>query len=235
MTLLELDSVHAGYGGTQIVRDVSIAVAPGESVALLGRNGMGKTTLLRAIFGLADRSAGEVRIDGRPLAPRRPERLARQGLTLVPDDRGVFPRLTVAENLRLAASLGAAEQHGAPEQALRAFPELELRRDQPAGQLSGGLQQQLALARAFSTGARLIAVDELSQGIQPSIIEILAEELIRVNRELGLALLIVDQSPALALRICSRVVVLEQGRVVVDAASSEILAGGEAFHDLLVI
>ena len=229
--LLEVENLVAGYGSARIVNDVSFAVAEGETVALLGRNGMGKSTLLRAIFGLAQRFEGEVRVGSRVVAPRRPELIARLGLTLVPDDRGVFPRLTVEENLRLA-SLGAAGAGDSRLDPLAPFPELRERARQPAGALSGGLQQQLAIARALSARPRMIAVDELSQGVQPSIVESLAVALMRVSDEHGIALLIVDQSPALATRICGRALIMEKGRIAADVASATATSD---YIDLLVV
>ncbi|MGH3321465.1 MAG: ABC transporter ATP-binding protein [Streptosporangiaceae bacterium] len=234
--LLELEGVTGGYGSVTIVSDVSLSLREGETLALLGRNGMGKTTLLRAIFGLADRHTGSVRVDGEELPPRHPELLARRGLTLVPDDRGVFPRLTVEENLELARLIARRRGAAVPsKQALGPFPELERRRGQPAGELSGGLQQQLAIARALGAGARLVAVDELSQGIQPSIVEALVSVLERITRELGVALVLVDQSPPLALRLCERAVILNKGAIAVDSTSAEIAARGEDYMDLLVV
>ncbi len=234
--LLEVERLSAGYAGSSVVDQVSFSVGEGETVALLGRNGMGKTTLLRAIFGLAEHHGGTVRVDGVPLPPRRPELLARRGVTLVPDDRGVFPRLTVAENLQLAGLAGG--RRGGARAALdplELFPELRRRGRQPAGELSGGLQQQLALARALAAAPRLVAIDELSLGIQPSIVRQLAEGLDRVSKELGVALLVVDQSPALTLRICRRALIMRKGAIAVDAPSDELAASGAQYLDLLVI
>ena len=230
--LLEVERLSAGYAGSRVVDQVSLSLGEGETVALLGRNGMGKTTLLRAIFGLAERHGGTVRVDGTPLPARRPELLARRGLTLVPDDRGVFPRLTVAENLQLAGLAGAGRVAVDP---LELFPELRRRGRQPAGELSGGLQQQLALARALAAAPRLVAIDELSLGIQPSIVRQLAEGLERISKTLGVALLIVDQSPALALRICRRALIMRKGTVALDVPSDELAASGDQYLDLLVI
>jgi ABC-type branched-subunit amino acid transport system ATPase component len=200
--LLSARNVSGGYGAILIVNNISFDLDCGETLAVLGRNGMGKTTLLRALVGLADRLAGEVLIDKQPLPARNPQALARRGITYVPDDRGVFSRLTIAENIRLAQLTGYAPSK---VDVYALFPALKARVDQPAGTLSGGQQQQLAIARALSTGPRLLIIDELSQGLQPSIVQDLTHALIAVARESGLALILVDQNPELAMRLCRRV------------------------------
>jgi branched-chain amino acid transport system ATP-binding protein len=229
--LLEARSIAGGYRAIRIVRDVSLEIDSGETLAVLGRNGVGKTTLLRTLMGLADRFNGEIRVTGRPIAPRDPRALARAGVTFVPDDRGVFARLTVGENIRLARDAAYAN---AELDVFALFPDLKRRRDQPSGTLSGGQQQQLAFARALATGPRLLIVDELSQGLQPSIVQSLAEALRTVTRAKGLALILVDQNPELAMRICNRVMVMERGQVVA-AGSSTALANNPSFLDLLVV
>ena len=140
----------------------------------------GKTTLLRTVMGLADRQAGEILIDGQPVPARAPTAMARLGITFVPDDRGVFSRLSVAENLRLARLSAYAKPSTDP---LQLFPDLRTRLSQAAGTLSGGQQQQLAIARALATGPRLLIIDELSQGLQPSIVQLLSESLRTVTKE----------------------------------------------------
>jgi ABC-type branched-subunit amino acid transport system ATPase component len=229
--LFEARSIVGGYRAIRIVKDVSLEVDSGETLAVLGRNGVGKTTLLRTLMGLADRFGGEIRVTGQPIAPRDPRALARAGVTFVPDDRGVFPRLTIGENIRLARDAAYAK---AEFDIFALFPDMKTRLDQPAGSLSGGQQQQLALARALATGPRLLIVDELSQGLQPSIVQSLAEALITVTRAKGLALILVDQNPELAMRICDRVMVMERGQVVA-AGSSATLGADPSFLDLLVV
>jgi branched-chain amino acid transport system ATP-binding protein len=229
--LFEARSIVGGYRAIRIVRNVSLQIDAGKTLAVLGRNGAGKTTLLRTLVGLADRFEGDVEVAGRPIAPRDPGALARAGVTFVPDDRGVFPRLTIGENIRLARSAAYASTDF---DVLALFPDLQRRIEQPAGTLSGGQQQQLALARALSTGPRLLIVDELSQGLQPSIVQSLAEALRAVTREKGLALILVDQNPELAMRVCDRVMVMERGQVVADG-SSAALASDPSFLELLVV
>jgi ABC-type branched-subunit amino acid transport system ATPase component len=217
--LVSARNLVGGYKAIRIVNGVSFELGAGETLALLGRNGVGKTTLLRAIAGLADRFEGDVVIDGVAIAPRDPRPLSRLGVAFVPDDRGVFPRLTVEENIDLAR-LVAYRPSAIDPFAL--FPDLARRRRQPAGTLSGGQQQQLALGRALATGPRLLIVDELSQGLQPSIVRDLAEALASVTRESGLALILVEQNPELAMRICQRVIVMERGEIVASGASATL-------------
>jgi len=229
--LVSARGIVGGYGGVHIVNGVSFDLRAGETLAILGRNGVGKTTLLRTLVGLADRLSGEVVVDGQPVAPRDPRAMARLGVTYVPDDRGVFPRLTIAENLELARRCAYAPS---PVDVYALFPDLAPRRDQPAGTLSGGQQQQLAIARALAMGPRLLVVDELSQGLQPSIVQSLTQALRRATQELGLALALVDQNPQLAMQICERVMVMQRGEVVA-AGESATLASDRSFLDLLIV
>lgn len=231
MMLLSARDIVGGYGAIRIVNGVSFALEAGETLAILGRNGVGKTTLLRTLVGLADRFSGALEIDGQPVPPRAPRRLARFGVTFVPDNRGVFPRLTVAENIELARSCAYA---ATPVDVFALFPDLSTRRDQPAGTLSGGQQQQVAIARALALGPRLLIIDELSQGLQPSIVQSLTRALIEVSRQNGLTLVLVDQNPQLAMQICEKVMVMQRGEVVASGASAA-LADDKSFLDLLIV
>ncbi|MDX3192995.1 ATP-binding cassette domain-containing protein [Streptomyces sp. MN03-5084-2B] len=209
--MLTVTALSGGYGQANVVREVDFALGAGEVVALLGRNGMGKTTLLRTVFGLADRQGGEIAFDGRPVPPGRPDVLARLGASLMPEDRGVFPTLTVEENLALATRRSftpAADPY-------ELFPLLTERRRQPAGTLSGGQKQQLGIARALLAGRRLVVVDELTQGLQPSVVHDVVAALERVAAS-GVAVLVVDQQPDRTLDWCHRVLLMESGRLVLD-------------------
>jgi ABC-type branched-subunit amino acid transport system ATPase component len=229
--LFSARDIVGGYGAVRIVNGVSFDLRRGETLAILGRNGVGKTTLLRTLVGLADRPSGSVLVDGRAVAPRDPRTMARLGVTFVPDDRGVFPRLTIAENIDLARRLAFAP---AALDVFVLFPDLAPRRDQPAGTLSGGQQQQLAIARALTLGPQLLIVDELSQGLQPSIVQSLTRALVQATRVGGLALVLVDQNPQLAMQICERVMVMQRGEVVASGASAT-LGTDKSFLDLLVV
>jgi branched-chain amino acid transport system ATP-binding protein len=221
--LLELREVEARYGPVQALHGVSLAVEEGEIAAVLGANGAGKTTTLRAVSGTVRRS-GEIRFAGKSIARRGPESTARLGIAHVPEGRGVFPELTVRENLRL----GAYIRRGRVDADLRAmaghFPWLEARRDQQAGTLSGGEQQMLSLARALMQRPRLLLLDEPSLGLAP----IVVAEIFRIVRELnereGLTVLVVEQNAAIALETASRAFVLEVGRVALSGESAALRA-----------
>lgn len=229
--LLDIKGLSGGYKDIEIVSEVSLTLHEGETLALLGRNGTGKTTFLRMIMGLADRSRGTISIDGVPLPPRSPAKLSKAGVTFIPDTRGVFARLTVGENLRLARMNA---YRPCTLNVFSYFPDLVPRSEQLAGTLSGGLQQQVAIARALMTGARLIIIDELTQGLQPSIVELLVDVLVAVSAQQGIALLLVDQNPQLAMSICRRVMVLDHGRQAISGSSSELSADSR-LTDLLVV
>ncbi|MBP2328371.1 ABC-type branched-subunit amino acid transport system ATPase component [Kibdelosporangium banguiense] len=209
--MLELTDVSAGYGQAKVVRDVTVHIGQGEMVALLGRNGMGKTTLLHAVFGLADRHAGNITLARHTVPSGRPDLLARWGATLMPEDRGVFPNLTITDNLRLANRKGFRPAVDPRE----LFPLLTDRRDQLAGTLSGGQKQQVGIARAILAGQSLIAIDELTQGLQPSLVRAVLEAL-RTITTTGVTVVVVDQHAALLLEYCPRTVVMQAGRAVFD-------------------
>ncbi|MBO0877296.1 MAG: ATP-binding cassette domain-containing protein, partial [Pseudonocardia sp.] len=202
----------------------------GEIIGLLGRNGVGKTTLLNSVFGLCPRFGGEIRIDGVDVPPGRPEVLARAGFTLLPDDRGVFGRLTVAENLRLARRAGYVP----PVDVQAVYPLLAERARQPAGTLSGGQKQQVGLARAILAGSRLIAIDEFSQGLQPSVVEDSMAALRALARS-GVAVIVVEQGPDIPLRLCDRIVVMVRGSIALDAPAARLRDESVRLTDLLVV
>jgi branched-chain amino acid transport system ATP-binding protein len=221
--LLELERVEARYGQVQALRGVSLAVEEGEIAAVLGANGAGKTTTLRAISGTV-RRAGEIRFRGESIARRGPEATARLGIAHVPEGRGIFPDLTVWENLRLGAYVRRGRVDGDLRAMVDYFPWLEARRDQPAGTLSGGEQQMLALARALMQRPRLLLLDEPSLGLAPKIVA----EIFRIVRELnerdGLTVLVVEQNAVIALEAARHAFVLEVGRVALSGESADLRA-----------
>jgi branched-chain amino acid transport system ATP-binding protein len=217
--MLELRGIEAGYGGHIVLRDVSLAVQPGTVVAVLGPNGAGKTTLLRVASGLLRPSAGAVVLGGEDVTRTRPYARARRGLCHIPEGRGIYPTLTVRENLVLHSRKG--EEAAALDRATSAFPVLGEKFRQPAGQLSGGQQQMLSLVRAYLTSPRLVLVDEASMGLAPVVVDQIFEFLGQIAAS-GTALLIVEQYVNRALALAHSVYVLNKGGVVFTGKPGEI-------------
>jgi len=222
MPLLELCGVAARYGPLQALHGIDLSVGEGEIVAVLGANGAGKTTTLRAISATV-RTSGEIVFAGERL-PRHPEAVARAGIAHVPEGRGTFAQLSVEENLRLGAHVrrDRAGVKADRERVLRRFPILAERRRQAAGTLSGGEQQQLALARALMQRPRLLLLDEPSLGLAPLVVAGFYDVVRELNEQEGLSVLVVEQNASLALASSSRAYVLEVGRVVIDGPSSAL-------------
>ena len=217
MRVLELDSVSCGYGPSVVVRNLDLHIDGGEVVALLGANGAGKTTTLLTIAGVLPAAGGEIRFLGERIERWPAPRVARHGAVLVPDDRGLFPKLTVRENLALSAPRTRSD--GDP---LTLFPELQDRLTTPAGLLSGGQQQMLAIARALQRSPKLLLVDELSFGLAPVIVQRLVPVLRTVADETGAAVLLVEQHVHLGLAIAERAYVLSHGNLTLTAPAAEL-------------
>lgn len=217
--MFELRNVTAGYGGTVVLRDISLAVPPSSVVALLGSNGAGKTTLLRVASGLLRPWTGQVVIDGQDLTNSPPHSLVDRGLCHVPEGRGVFPSLTVEENLRLQAAAGGEEE--AFELVADVFPRLRERRHQKAGTMSGGEQQMLALARAYVQSPSVVLLDEVSMGLAPLLVDEIFDFLGRLADQ-GTSLLLVEQYVARALHIADYVYLLERGRLAFSGEPAEL-------------
>jgi branched-chain amino acid transport system ATP-binding protein len=211
--LLDVQGLCAWYGRAQILFEVSLQVAPGEVVALMGRNGAGKSTTMKAVAGLMARTAGTVRFDGRDIAAMAPHRIARAGMGWVPEDRRIFTDLTVLENLEVGRQPPRA---GAPtwsiERVFALFPNLAQMPDRPGGRMSGGEQQMLTVARTLMGNPRLVLLDEPSEGVAPLIVEQMARSINEMKRE-GLAVLLSEQNLNFADRVSDRVYVLEKGQV----------------------
>ncbi|MEM6678245.1 MAG: ABC transporter ATP-binding protein [Pseudomonadota bacterium] len=224
--LLEIEDLHAGYGTVEVLRGVSLSVAHGEVVTLLGRNGMGKTTTVRTLFGLLPATAGVIRIDGQPMTGSPPHRMARAGLGLVPEGRQVFPTLSVEENLRAAARPVTAT--GAPGRwdlaaCYAFFPRLAERRESPGARLSGGEQQMLAIARALMTNPRLLVLDEATEGLAPLVRAEIWDRLGALKAE-GEAILVIDKNLAALERLADAHVILERGETVWRGRAQDLAA-----------
>jgi branched-chain amino acid transport system ATP-binding protein len=221
--MLEVRGLHAYYGQSEALHGLDFGLDEGGIVTLLGANGAGKTTTLRALCGMV-RTSGEIRFDGKPIAGRATEEVVRLGIAHVPEGRGTFVRLTVEENLQLGAM--ARRDRAQIARDLEAvyghFPRLRERRAQQAGTLSGGEQQMLAVGRALMLRPKLMLLDEPSFGLAPLVVEELFAILGEVNRELGVAMLIVEQNAALALELAEHAYLLETGRVVMDGPAAVI-------------
>ncbi len=229
-TLLEARGLRTGYGRLPVVFNVDLEVKEGEIVALLGPNGAGKTTTLRALSGMLPLMAGEVRLDGTSLNGSAPNKIARDGIVHVPQGRGIFPNLRVDETLRLACAMAGirrAEVDARVADMYEVFPRLYERRTQLAGTLSGGEQQMLAIARGLIMKPRLLMIDEMSQGLAPTIVQSLFN-IVRSLPEQGVSVLIVEQFVTHALAVASRAYVLEKGEVAFSGKAAE-LAGDESF------
>jgi len=218
--ILELRDIRAGYGPIEVVHGISLAVPAGSVMALLGPNGGGKTTLLNVCAGTLAPSGGDVRFDGAPVTSLSADARARLGMCTVPEGRGIFPNLSVRENLLMATQVGVPMDH-IENVAFAQFPQLAVRRKQLAGTLSGGEQQMLALARAFATDPKLLLLDELSLGLAP----IVVAELYHKVRELaagGLSILLVEQFARTALPIADSAAVVLQGVIAQQGTPSEM-------------
>jgi len=220
--LLQAESLHTFYGESHVLQGVSIAVHAGESVGLLGRNGMGKTTLIRSLLGLVRAARGRVHVRGVDRSRARAYEIARQGIAYVPEGRGIFPNLSVRENLVMAARAGVGgKRDWTLERTLATFPRLAERLQHGGAQLSGGEQQMLSIGRALMTNPDLLILDEATEGLAPLVV---AEiwRIVGAIRKTGIASLIVDRNYRLVLAHTDRCVVMEKGKLVFDGQSADV-------------
>ena len=228
--MLSLQEVHVHIGKLHILQGVSLEVKAGECAALLGRNGVGKTTTLRAIMGLLRRSAGKVEFDGFNLANCEPHEIPRRGMGYVPQGRGIFPNLTVLENLCIA--LPSRRDPEREEYVFGCFPRLNERLKQSGNTLSGGEQQMLAIARCLMMRPKLLILDEPTEGIMPRLVSQIRREIHRINQA-GVSILLVEQNVETALKLCPRVFLMEKGTIVYDGAAHELKSQPEIVHRYL--
>jgi branched-chain amino acid transport system ATP-binding protein len=233
--LLEVEAVHSFYGKSHVLHGVSLAVGKGEVVALLGRNGVGKSTTLKAIMGLAPPSEGQIAFEGRPITGLPPHRLARLGIGYVPEERRIFRHLSVTENLRTGLDrrgVGRGQKQQLLDKVYAFFPVLAERRSQAGGTLSGGEQQMLAIARAMMLEPKIILLDEPTEGLMPRMVGQI-REVIAVLQTENVAVLLVEQNVPLTLEASSRVYILEKGMVRHHASSAELRADTRAIHQYM--
>jgi urea transport system ATP-binding protein len=220
--MLKLTNVDSFYDRSHILHAVCMDIPIGKVTAVLGRNGTGKTTLLKTLMGLTDRMAGEINLDGKDIGKQPTYRRARAGIAYVPQGREIIPDFTIRENILLGAFARADGKRQIPELVPELFPYLMDNLERPGGVLSGGQQQQLAIARALAADPRIILLDEPNEGIQPSIVEEIEAIIIRLNRDVGLTVVLVEQNVAFARQASHRFAMMEKGRVVVSGAISEL-------------
>jgi len=215
---LELRQVSAGYGDTVVLEDINLKLAPGENVSIIGRNGVGKTTLLATIMGHTRLHKGDVLLDGRSLNRMPIYARALAGLGFVPQEREIFPSLSVLENL----DVGARPGHWNKDGVFEMFPNLKERLDNRGNQLSGGEQQMLSIARALLTNPSVLLMDEPTEGLAPVIVETLTAVLLKLRSESELSIILVEQNSRVAFEFSDRSVVLDKGRIVYDGASAAL-------------
>jgi branched-chain amino acid transport system ATP-binding protein len=211
--MLEVTGLHAGYGAIPVLHDVSLTIARGESVGILGHNGMGKTTLLRTLVGALRATAGMVRLDGADITRHAPHVRARLGMAYVPQGREIFPALSAMDNLRMGLVKTGERTLDTIEALLEDFPRLKPLLERPGGSLSGGEQQLLALARALAGKPTLLLLDEPTEGIQPSIIEEIAETLAALRDRMKLTIVLVEQNLEFIAAVSQRVLVIKRGQI----------------------
>jgi len=228
---LELRAVSAGYGETVVLEDVDLALAPGECISVIGRNGVGKTTLLATVMGHTTLHAGDIVLDGRNLAGVPRFRRALAGIGFVPQEREIFPSLSVRENLDVAARTGDWTH----ARVFELFPRLKERLDNMGNQLSGGEQQMLSIARALLTNPTILLMDEPTEGLAPVLVETLSAVLNRLRGESALSIILVEQNSRVALGFSARTVILDKGRIVYDGESAPLRADADRLAKLIGI
>jgi len=232
-SVLEVAGLWANYGATPILQGVDMNIHKGEIVGLIGRNGVGKTTTMRCLIGLLRATAGWIRLNGDDVTALPSDALARLGVGYIPQGREVFPRMTVAENLEVGKLIGGPRGLKQPDLVYQYFPRLKDRRNQVAGTMSGGEQQQLAIGRVLIGNPMLMLLDEPSEGVQPNIVRMICEALKSIRKELGTTILFVEQNLDTILAISERCYVMEKGRIVASIGPGTLTAESVRSHLLI--
>ena len=222
MSLLRIHNLNQSYGGSRTLWDIDLDVAAGTRLCLMGRNGVGKTTLLKCVMGLVPVTSGSITFDDVDLLARSPESRARLGIGYVPQGREIFPQLTVEENLRIGLAARRDRVRAVPARVFELFPVLKQMLQRRGGDLSGGQQQQLAIGRALVLEPRLLILDEPTEGIQPNIVHEIGDIILRLNDEAGVTVLLVEQKLPFARRVASEFRILDKGRAVAGGAIDEL-------------
>ncbi len=231
---LEVKDVTAGYGSITVLRELSLQVEDGGILGVLGRNGMGKTTLIRCLAGLIIPTAGSILFHGQDVTRMAPHERARLGITTVVQGRGIFPQLTVRENLEMGRVASGRPKRSRLDEVLDYFPRLRERLGQAGGTLSGGEQQMLAIGRGLMTDPKMMLLDEPSDGIMPTLVQQIAVTLGEINRNEGVTIVIVEQNVPLVFKMADYCVVLEKGRLVAEGTREEV-SQSEVVQDYLAI
>jgi len=234
--IIELEEIHTYYGDSHIIQGLSLYVAKGEAVSILGRNGVGKTTTLRSVMGLTPPRSGHVRIEGEEVTGWPPHRIVGKGIAYVPEERHIFPGLSVEENLKLAERPSATEDTWNTERVYKLFPVLEARRKQDGATLSGGEQQMLAIGRGLMGNPRIMLIDEPSQGLAPVLVSAVVDSVKNLCERYGLTLLLVEQDFRIALRLASRHYLMEsKAKIHRTATTGELLEDEEIISKHLAV
>lgn len=231
---IELDQVRAGYGDAEVLKGLSLRVKGGSILGVLGRNGMGKSTLIRCIAGLNPPTAGTIRVGGEDISRWPPHKRAQAGIATIVQGRGIFPDLTVRENLEMGRVASGKRLSSRMDEVFSYFGRLKERLDQKAGTMSGGEQQMLAIGRGLMMHPKIMLLDEPSDGIMPVLVQQIADNLARINREQGLTILIVEQNVPMVFRMTEHCVIIENGQIVAEGSRKE-LESTNAMKDYLAV
>lgn len=220
--MLSIKNLNSFYGRSRVLHDLSLEVESGEVTSILGRNGVGKTTLLKTLMGLTDRVTGEIHLEGTDIASSEPHHRARSGIAYVPQGREIIPEFSVRENILMGGFARVGTKPRIPGIVSELFPYLRDNMDRAGGLLSGGQQQQLAIARALAADPKLLLLDEPNEGIQPSIVEEIEQVIFKLNRELGLTVVLVEQNVRFVREVSHRFAMMEKGQIVAEGAATQL-------------